>query len=119
MSRVFVVTEAYGAGAVAEVFTEWEPAIAYARQRFANYDRCEMRYSTVDEHSYAEFHARWDPGTERPDVARRVDISVWGREVHDPAAERSRDIAGLMELEATVARLRAKLGLGEDDVRPK
>lgn len=82
MQYVYVVTEANGATAVAEVFCTWALALTYATQRFANYEHCEKRTSEVDPScDLATFSAQWDPCSESPDVARRVDISVWRRKI--------------------------------------
>ena len=79
-TRVFVVTEAYGASAVAEVFASWEMALAHAFERFANFRGCDETTTEIGP-EHAALSAKWDPGTDQPDVARRVDISIWAREV--------------------------------------
>lgn len=84
--QVFVVTEANGAMAVAEVFASWTLALYYAQERFRNYSQCADRSSEINPGAqYATFSASWDPGTDKPDVMRRVDISVWARKVRTEA----------------------------------
>lgn len=80
--EVVVVAESYGATAVVEVFNSWALAIAYARTRFANFSQCADRTSMEDfGNGHATYAASWDPGTNKPDVARRVDIAVWTKTV--------------------------------------
>jgi len=84
--QVFVVTEANGATAVAEVFASWTLALYYAQERFRNYSHCEDRSSEINLGAqYATFSASWDPGTDKPNVMRRVDISVWARKMRTEA----------------------------------
>lgn len=82
---IYVVTEAWGASAVAEAFERWDDALAYARHRAANYraENCSWREEETDHGcELYSFTAKWDPGTDRLGVARRCDIRVWPVRVH-------------------------------------
>lgn len=81
-STVYVVTEAWGGTAVAEVYETWDLAIAYARQRFENYvGRCDTAQEVNEQCGHATFAATWDPVT--PGTVCRVDIAVWERKVRN------------------------------------
>ncbi len=73
---VFVVTEAYGASAVAKVFGTFEAALFFASARFDNYTDCESTSHEVDYGArLASFSATWSPRVEG--VISSVHINVW------------------------------------------
>ena len=76
---VYVVTEAYGASAVAETFTTWADALAYAKERASNYRHCAATWAEHTDHGCElyEFSAKWDPHSRDPKVARRFDLRLW------------------------------------------
>lgn len=77
-SEIYVVAEAYGASAVADTFTTWDGAIAYARDRFQNFrsNDCETWSCHEDPGcELAQYHATWQ--THNEDAASRIDIAVW------------------------------------------
>lgn len=65
---VYVVTEAYGASAVAETFTTWEDALAYAKERASNYRQCAATWAEHTDHGceLCEFSAKWTRIVETP-----------------------------------------------------
>ena len=75
-AEVFVVTEAYGASAVAKVFATFEAALFFASSRFDNYTDCESTSHEVDYRCrLATFSAAWSPRV--PGVVCCVHINVW------------------------------------------